>query len=392
MATFKEIAKQINKKYKSGDVLVSGDFLPRVQKLKMGTLGADYPLWGGLPYGTIVVFAGQYSSGKTTAAVQAMANYQKENPDKICVYVDVENTLPVQLDHLKRMTGLQTDEDHFVIYNTVGKSAEMIFEDIIDLQNEVDNIGMIILDSAAALVSDTDLQNDFSKDNGMRASVAKSLGKFCKMMNVLLPRKNNLLLIINQVRDAGKTFTGAQMYSEPCGHALDFYPSLKVRFGTRTFTREEDTNVAASKAEESDGFRLKFAITKNKAGSLARGGGFLTYRFGTGLDVLNDTVEVAGKYGFIEHPNNLTYILTDLDTGEVFTDESGNILKFAGRAKMLDYLKSHKEFTDKYIEMLDRHIDGSAGVSLLDDASLKEIQDEENAVSGKQVKSDVDEA
>ena len=182
------------------------------------------------------------------------------------------------------------------------------------------------------------------------------------------------------------------MYSEPCGHSLDFYPSLKVRFGTRTFTLEEKTDIAASKVEGVDGFRLKFAITKNKAGSLARGGGFLTYRFDTGLDVLNDTIEVASKYGFISHPNNMTYILTNLDTNEPFVDENGNALKFVGRAKMIDYLKANKEFTDKYIEMLFKHIDGSSNISLLDEVSLKEITDEENAVNGNLNKENVDKA
>ena len=59
-------------------------------------------------YGAISVFAGQYSSGKSTAAALAMAQYQRENPDKTCVYVDVENTLPIQLPHFVKMTGLQT--------------------------------------------------------------------------------------------------------------------------------------------------------------------------------------------------------------------------------------------------------------------------------------------
>lgn len=382
MPSVLEVAKQINKKYKDGGITIGGELLPHVKKLGLGTLGSDFPLYGGIPYGSIAVFAGQYSSGKSTAAALAMANYQRENPDKTCVYVDVENTLPVQISYMQEMTGLLTDNDHFVRYDCTGKSAETIFEDIIDLEVGSDNIGMIILDSAAALVSEQDLEADFSKDNGMRASVAKPLGKFIRMMNMHLARKGNILLVINQVRDAGKTFTGAQMWSEPCGHALDFYPAIKVRFGTRTFTKDDKTDIAASKAEDCDGFRLKFAITKSKAASITRGGGFLTFKYGLGVDYINDTLEVAMKYNFINRPNNMTYILVNLNTGEVYTDENGNELKFVGKNKLIDYIKTHDDFRNKYFKMLNDYInsDKVSGVSLLDEESLNEIMDEEHGV------------
>ena len=395
MTTLKDVAKAINKKYKDGNVVIAGDIIPEVKKLSFGSLGATYPLYGGIPYGAITVFAGQYSSGKTTAAALAMAQYQKENPDKTCVYVDVENTLQVQLPHLVKMTGLLTDGDHFMRYDCAGKSAETIFEDIIDMQIGADNIGMIILDSAAALVSDTDMENDFSKDNGMRASVAKPMGKFVRMMNQYLAKKGNILLIINQVREAGKTFTGAVIYTEPCGHALDFYPALKVRFGTRTFVKDDKTDIAMSKAEDTTGYRLKFAITKSKVSSVNRGGGFLTFDLNNGIDIINDTLEVAMKYGFVYRPNNLTYIINDLDTGEIFKDEDGNELKFTGKAKLIDYIKTHDEFRDSYFKMLNRHIDDNqnTGISLLDKDALDEIMDEEEAVenSRKKSKSEPDE-
>lgn len=387
MPSLKEVAKQINKQYKDGKVLVAGDILPEVNRLKFGALGADYPLYGGLPYGAISVFAGQYSSGKTTAAVLAMAQYQKENPDKICVYVDVENTLPVQLSHLVKMTGLQIDEDHFLRYDCTGKPAETIFKDVIDMEIGADDIGMIILDSAAALVSNQDLEEEFDKDNGMRASVAKSLGKFIRVMNMYLPRKNNILLVINQVRDAGKTFTGAQMWSEPCGHALDFYPALKIRFGTRTFTKEDKTDIAASKAEDTDGYRLKFAITKSKISSMDRGGGFLTFRYDTGVDSINDTLEIAIKFNYIERVNNLTYAIKNLDTNQIYV-ENGEELKFVGKSALIDYIKTHDEFREKYFEMLNRHINGKATVSLLDKEALDEIMEEEAVVEGKKRKKD----
>ena len=51
---------------------------------------------------------------------------------------------------------------------------------------------------------------------------------------------NNIFIMINQVRDGGKTFTGVQLYKEPCGMAPNFYSSIIVRFGTRKFTLGDD--------------------------------------------------------------------------------------------------------------------------------------------------------
>lgn len=383
MAGVLDVAKQICKKYKDNQVMVGGDLLPSYKKLSFGSLGCSYPLYGGLPYGSPIVFSGQYSSGKSTAAALAMAQYQRENPDKVCVYVDVENTLPVQLPFFVKMTGLKIDENHFMRYDCTGKSAENIFEDIVDIQIGADDVGMIIIDSAAALVSDQDMENDFSKDNGMRASVAKPLGKFMRMMNMYLPRKGNILLVINQVREAGKTFTGAPILKEPAGHSLDFYPALKVRFGTRTFTKDDKTDISVSKAEDCDGFRLKFAITKSKICPINRGGGFLTFKFDSGVDIVGDTLEVAIKYGFIERPSNVTYILKDLTTGEYYLDNNGEPLKFTGKSKLIEFVRENAEFREKYIQMLSSYIDGdnSFGASLLDPEDLSSIMDEEDAIA-----------
>ena len=382
MASLLEVAKQINKKYKDGKVIITGDILPDVKKVPFGTLGADYATWGGIPYGAISVFAGDYGSGKTTAGALMMANYQKANPDKICVYVDVEGVLPLQLPYLTKMTGLLTDASHFVRYDCFGKSSKTIFEDLLDLQRGSDDIGMIIIDSVASLVSDNDMESDFSKDNGMRASTAGDSHKFCRMMIPELAKKGNPLLAINQVRLAGKTFTGAPIYTEPGGSAWNYYASFKVRFGTRTFVKDDKTDIAASKAEDTTGFRLKFSITKSRVCPINRGGGFITFDLEKGLDLINDTIEAAIKFNFIERPNNMTYIPVNLETGEFYVDEDGNELRFAGKGKLINYISSNESFRNEYFTMLLNHVNGSNpfGISLLDEDDLAEIMEEEASV------------
>lgn len=380
MASIKETVKKINKAW-NNNTLTSGDLIPECERLSVGTLGSDYALYGGLPLGKLVVFSGVEHSGKSLSACLAMAQYQKRFPNKCCIYVDAEDTLPGQIDFISQMTGLVVnDEARFLRYDCAGKSAEEIFDDIVELQ-QCDDIGMIVLDSAPALVSQTDIDNPIAKDNGMRASIAKPLGKFIKRMITMLPKHNNILLIINQVRVDGKTFTGATIYSEPCGYSLNYYPSLKVRFGSRSFTKGEKADLSASKAEDSDGFRLKFSITKSRLGKIDRGGGFLTFRYDGGIDILNDTLEVALKFGFIQRPTMQSYTLIDLDTGEILS-YNGTECKFVGKSKLLDFLNNNPEFTNKYIEMLSRHIsNASKGVNLLDAKDFDEIIMQENSVN-----------
>jgi len=390
VASFNEIAKKINKAWKD-EVLVSGNFVKEVERIPLGDLGADYALFGGIPEGCLTVFSGVEHSGKTLSAALAMAQYQKKYPNKVNVWVDAENTIPVQADFLHRMTGLDVFSETFFRYDCSGKAAEEIFADIIQLE-DADNIGFICLDSAPALISKADLDNEFEKDNGQRASVAKSLGKFIKQMLMLLPKKENVLLIINQVREDGKNYMGATIYKEPCGYALGYYPSMKVRFGTRNFTLDEKTDLAASKSEGADGFRLKFSVTKSRLGPTNRGGGFLTFRYDTGLDYMFDTLEVALKFGYIRRPNNQTYILINLSTGEVYKDEeTGGELKFLGKQKLIDYLNSHPDFKMSYFNMLNENISASKEkVNLLDKDSMNEILKQEAEVSNQKYEPDTD--
>lgn len=331
----------------------------------------------------MISFSGVEHSGKTTAACLVMAKYQQENPDKVCIYVDAENTLLTQADFLHKMTGLNFDEDHFMRYDMTGKSAEEMFTDILKLQ-EADDIGMIIIDSAPALISQADIDNDFIKDNGQRASIAKSLGKFIKQMIMYLPKRNNILLIINQVR-IEQGFGGSIIYKEPCGYALNYYPSQKIRFGTRTFTQGDKTDISATKGEGSDGFRLKFSLVKNRLGAMNRGGGFLTFRLDSGLDNIFDMLEIALKFGYIQRPTMQSYLLMNMETGEVYTDpETGEELKFVGKAKLMEYLHNHKEFLENYATMLTKYIsEATTKVDLLDEKDLKEILDQEKALNAE---------
>lgn len=379
MAGILEMSKALEKKYKGNKILITGDMLPDIKTLSLGVLSADYPLEGGFPYGSIIEISGQFSSGKTTLAALAVAQYQKKHPDKECIWVDVEASARLQFPYFQRTLGFNPEK--IFVYDATGISAENVFADIIDLQTNLDNVGLIVLDSIAALISDADMESDFEKDNGQRAAVAKAAKKFMRFIKGWIQKRENMLIVINQTIVAGTTFTGAKIYDEGVGNAMKFFPDVKIRCGTRTFINGDKNDLSVSKAEGATGIRINFNVMKSKIGAITKGGGYLSIDFEEGIMDIVDTVEVAIKCGFINRPTLQTYILTNLDTGEILTDENGNDLKFTGKQKLIDYLRDNLEFKEEYFEMLSKHLNGNnTGVSLLDKEQLEELLQEEVGV------------
>lgn len=378
MSSVLEIAKTINKAFKNDKLAVMADVAPNYKRLACGDLGMDFPLYGGLPLGRLCVYAGKEHSGKTTASCLEMAAYQRQYPDRMCIFVDVEHSLDKEFQ--SAMTGL--DLTKLLYFNPENMSGEQILDAVLELQ-EADNIGMIIIDSIPALVSSRDYDTEVDKDVGRAGGIAKPLAKFIKKIIDQLVKKQNILILINQVRAVGTTFTGATIYDEPGGHAPKFYSSVKVRFGNRTFTQGDKMDCADG--ENADGFRLKFAITKNKTAPTQRGGGFLTFRYATGVDWSYDLFEIATKYEFIKRPTSRSYVLVNLETGETYKDESGNDLKFVGKQAVKDYLTEHIEFQNEYLAMLQNHISNQENKygNLLDSRELAKIQAEEDSVNGE---------
>ena len=387
--TMADFAKKLNKEYSNNNLVIKSDVVPVYKRLTSGQMGIDYPLYGGLPYGRMAVFAGLEHSGKTTAACAQLAAYQRENPDKICVYVDVEHSLDLKFQ--AAMCGL--DISKLLYIDPVGLSGEQICDLIIELQKG-DNIGLIVLDSLPALIPQAVLENDMTKDAGMRGTMAKKLYPFLAVMQSEITAKNNMLICINQVRDDGKTFTGIQKWKEPCGGAPQFYSSVSVRFGTRKFTKEDDMDACgATNGEGADGFRLQFKIMKNKTAPCNRGGGFMTFRYATGMDWLHDLLEIAIGFNFIPRLNNVTYQLVNLETGEPLYDEEGRELK-GKKADLIEYIKTNIPFQAQYLAMLNRAIaneEASYG-SLLDARAAAEIDAQERAVSDEAKAANIEEA
>lgn len=377
MASVLEITRKLNKEYNDDKLAIKANVVPEYKRLLTGAFGLDYPLEGGLPLGRIVTFAGLFHSGKTTAACLALAAYQRQFPNSICVYVDMEHSLDLQFQ--ARMNGVNLD--NMIYISPTNLTGEQVLDLILEYQ-KADNIGMIVLDSIPALLPASAMEADLTKDVGMRGTIAKPLHRFLVAMSGLVVEKQNIFLMINQVRIAGTTFTGAPIYAEPGGQAPQYYSSIKVRFGTRTFIKGDKND--CSDGEGADGFRLKFAVTKNKCGSISRGSGFLSYNYDKGFMWLEDLLEIAYKFDFIHRVNNVTYQLINLETGQVYKTTEGKEL--TGKRKDLEnYILTNIPFQKEYIAMLNKAISNNSKSygDILDARDKAEIKAQEDTVEIK---------
>lgn len=381
MASVLDIAKSLNKSYKNNNLTMLGDVLPEYKRLKSSNLGITYPTYGGIPLNSIVTFSGVSASGKSLMAYAVMADYQREYPDRMCIAVDIENTLGAQLPFFVKMTGLDTSK--LTVIRPNGFSAEQIAEMIRELLLESDDVGMIVVDSLSAMVSADDLENGIEKDSGMRASIAKTLGKFFRIVNPIIAEKETTMICINHVRES-KARNGAVIYSEPGGHAVSFYPNMRLRFGRLTYVQNDKYDLA--KGDDATGFQLKYTIVKSKVSPKDRGGGKITFDNETGMDYMLDNLNIAIDFGFIDRPNLQTYIPINLETGEYYvdeensTDENTEYLKFRGRAACIEYFKTHNKFAREYFDMLSNYMSNmKKNISLLDEEDVEAIEAEEKA-------------
>lgn len=381
MSSVLDIAKSLNKSYKNNNLTMLGDVLPEYKRLKSSNLGITYPTYGGIPLNSIVTFSGVSASGKSLMAYAVMADYQREYPDRMCIAVDIENTLGAQLPFFVKMTGLDTSK--LTVIRPNGFSAEQIAEMIRELLLESDDVGMIVVDSLSAMVSADDLENGIEKDSGMRASIAKTLGKFFRIVNPIIAEKETTMICINHVRES-KARNGAVIYSEPGGHAVSFYPNMRLRFGKLTYVQNDKYDLA--KGDDATGFQLKYTIVKSKVSPKDRGGGKITFDNETGMDYMLDNLNIAIDFGFIDRPNLQTYIPINLETGEYYvdeenrTDENTEYLKFRGRAACIEYFKTHDKFAKEYFDMLSNYMSNmKKNISLLDEEDVEAIEAEEKA-------------
>jgi recombination protein RecA len=236
---------QLQRQYGTGAVMRLGSTSVKAwESIPTGALTLDNALGiGGLPRGRVIEIYGPESSGKSTIALSTVAKAQQMGLS--CVYIDAEHSLdPVYMQDL----GVDLDN----LYLAQPDYGEQGI-DIADRLLRTGEIGVIVIDSVAALVPKAELDGEMEQAHmGLQA---RMMAKALRKLTGLASQHNTLLIFINQLRNKiGIMFGNPE--TTPGGMSLKFYSSVRI-----DVRKKEDLK---DKAGEPTGMKVKAKIIKNK--------------------------------------------------------------------------------------------------------------------------------
>jgi recombination protein RecA len=286
MAIDKERAKNIEsaiasieRQYGKGAIMRMGEQEPvQVEIVSTGSLSLDIALGiGGLPYGRIVEIYGPESSGKTTIALQAIAECHKKGG--VAAFIDAEHAL--DLTYAKAL-GVHVDE-LLVSQPDSGEQALEIAETLV----RSNAINVIVIDSVAALVPKAELEGEMG--DSAPGAQARLMSQALRKLTAAIHKSNCVMIFINQLRHKiGVMFGSPETTSG--GNALKFYAS--IRLDIRRIGSIQD-------GEEAVGNRTRVKVVKNKMAPPFKKAEF-DIMYGTGVSRLGELIDLASDMGVVK--------------------------------------------------------------------------------------------
>lgn len=242
MATGKEaLAKLIAGAEKKYDFPVApmSKIATTTQFISTRNMAIDYVIGGGIPLGRVIEIAGLPSSGKTTTALQAGANLQaiiKNGGDKTLgiteddkiLYLDYEQAMDPEY---AKALGLDTDDDTFLF----GQPASLEKGGNLSLEmGKTGLIRMIIVDSVAAMQSETALANEVGAHNV--GTQAKFVTDYITKMNVVAKENNIAVILINHTKEKigmGGRPGAPPVRTTPGGVGAKYFASVRLEYEPR---------------------------------------------------------------------------------------------------------------------------------------------------------------
>lgn len=341
MSSLDEVIKGLNKKYKK-EIITTGTRVLHYERIPFSNSRLNYMTYGGIPIGRMIEFYGAEGSGKTTTALDLVAQAQLQYEHKKVVYIDAENTLDEQWASL-----LGVDVTQLVIVRPDSESAEEILQMILDLTDTGD-VSLIVLDSIPMLVSQQALDKDMTEKT--YCGIAGPLTTFSSKITPKLTKTQTTLIMINQVRDVLNSMYPQQ--STPGGRALKHSFSVRIQFQKGKLLNEKNIE-QSSNYETPYGNIVQAKVSKTKVFRPDRKVGSYTLNYFKGIDNIYDLIYTAMYLGFIKQAG-AWYTLFDIDSQEPYTDAEGKELKFNGKTSVYEFFLAHEdlliEFNQKIYE------------------------------------------
>jgi len=272
---------QIEKNFGKGSVMRLGDDRSAFENMPVvstGSIGLDAALGvGGLPLGRVVEIYGPESSGKTTLTLQVIAQAQKDG--LTCAFIDAEHALdPIYAEAL----GVNIDE----LLVSQPDSGEQALE-ICDMLTRSGAVGVIVIDSVAALTPRAELEGDMGDSHmGLQARLlSQALRKLTGNIN----KSGTMVIFINQLRmKIGVMFGNPETTTG--GNALKFYASVRMdirRIG------------AIKQGDEVVGNETRVKVIKNKVAPPFKQTEF-EILYGRGISLEGEIIGLGVKHEIIE--------------------------------------------------------------------------------------------
>ena len=304
---------QIEKQFGKGAVMKLGaNVTMQVDAIPTGSLGLDLALGiGGVPRGRIVEVYGPESSGKTTLALQILAEAQKMGGE--VAFIDVEHALDPTY-----AAALGVDIDSLLVSQPdTGEQAMEICEALV----RSGAIDAVVVDSVAAMVPRAEIEGEMGDSHvGLQARL---MSQALRKLTGVIGKTNTVCIFINQLREKVGVVYGSPEVTTG-GRALKYYSS--VRIDVRRIEGLKDSTGAFI------GNRTRAKIVKNKVAPPFREAEF-DIMFGEGISKIGEILDLGVKLGVVQK------------SGAWFN--YGDVRLGQGRDNAKIFLKEHPEISDE---------------------------------------------